>query len=79
MSELSAADKNALKTSLESKEALAQGNANLIESEKLAQEAVQASKHMLNHQICLITWIQMLRKELKMALTQCYPILIFLK
>lgn len=44
MSELSAADKNALKTSLESKEALAQGNANLIESEKLAQEAVQASK-----------------------------------
>lgn len=43
-SELSAADKNALKTSLESKEALAQGNANLIESEKLAQEAVQASK-----------------------------------
>lgn len=39
MSELSAADKNALKTSLESKEALAQGNANLIESEKLAQEA----------------------------------------
>ena len=32
MSELSAADKNALKTSLESKEALAQGNANLIES-----------------------------------------------
>lgn len=44
MSELSTADKNALKTSLESKEALAQGNANLIESEKLAQEAVQASK-----------------------------------
>lgn len=44
MSELSAADKNALKTSLESKEALAQGNANLTESEKLAQEAVQASK-----------------------------------
>lgn len=44
MSELSAADKNALKTSLESKEALAQGNANLIESEKLAQEVVQASK-----------------------------------
>lgn len=44
MSELSAADKNALKTSLESKEALAQGNANLIESEKLVQEAVQASK-----------------------------------
>ena len=44
MSKLSSADKEALRTSLESKEALAQGNASLIESEKLVQEAVQASK-----------------------------------
>lgn len=44
ISSLSSGDKENLKTYIESKEAVAQSNAKLIESEKLAQEAVQASK-----------------------------------
>ena len=44
ISSLSSGDKEDLKTYIESKEAVAQSNAKLIESEKLAQEAVQASK-----------------------------------
>lgn len=44
MSNLSSGDKKELKTSLEAKREYAENNAKLIESEKLAQEAVQASK-----------------------------------